>query len=194
MANSINYLGGGVKNTGTPVEHYKVIDERKNEARKVEGTIKATEVFAKALNKEKAKVNDVIKQEETKSAANKAVKALDKNSPLNAKNVDPARGRNGSTPTNLNQVNNKSEPDGTDLAHMKKVAKELTDQVYGFLWAQMAEGVNQNPEGGFGEAIFQKSLWPELVKNSTGNELDEVGKAIVRDLVRQQENNVKQRK
>ena len=58
----------------------------------------------------------------------------------------------------------------------------------------MAEGVNQNPEGGFGEAIFQKSLWPELVKNSTGNDLDEIGKAIVWDLVKQQENNVKQRK
>ena len=58
----------------------------------------------------------------------------------------------------------------------------------------MAEGVNQNPEGSFGEVIFHKSLWPELVKNSTGNDLDEIGKAIVRDLVKQQENNVKQRK
>lgn len=192
MPNSINYLGGGLKNTGTPIEHYKVIDERRSESRKVDNSAKTSEVFAKALSKEK--INDAIKQDETKSIANKAVKSLDKDSISGAKNIRLNKSGANVAPSLAKNGKTASEPDGTDLARMKKVAKELTDQVYGFLWAQMAEGVNQNPEGGFGEAIFQKSLWPELVKNSTGNDLDEIGKAIVRDLVKQQENNVKQRK
>ncbi len=192
MPNSINYLGGGLKNTGTPIEHYKIIDERRSESRKVDNSAKASEVFAKALSKEK--INDAIKKNETESIANKAVKSLDKDSTLGARNIRLNKSGANVAPSLAKNGKTASEPDGTDLARMKKVAKELTDQVYGFLWAQMAEGVNQNPEGGFGEAIFQKSLWPELVKNSTGNDLDEIGKAIVRDLVKQQENNVKQRK
>ncbi len=192
MPNSINYLGGGLKNTGTPIERYKVIDERRSEARKVDNSAKTSEVFAKALSKEK--INEAIKREEAKFVANKAVKPFDKESTLNAKNIRLNKSSTNAAPALVKNGKAGSEPDGTDLARMKKVAKELTDQFYGFLWAQMAEGVNQNPEGGFGEAIFQKSLWPELVKNSTGNDLDEVGKAIVRDLVKQQENNVKQRK
>ena len=142
----------------------------------------------------KEKINDAIKKNEPESIANKAVKSLDKDSTLGAKNIRLNKSGANVIPFLAKNGKTASEPDGTDLARMKKVAKELTDQVYGFLWAQMAEGVNQNPEGGFGEAIFQKSLWPELVKNSTGNDLDEIGKAIVRDLVKQQENNVKQRK
>ena len=192
MPNSINYLGGGLKNTRTPIEHYKVIDERRSEARKVDSSAKTSEVFAKALSKEK--INDAIKQEGAKSVTNKAFKSLDKDSILNARNIQLNKSGTNAAPSLVKNGKAGSEPDGTDLARMKKVAKELTDQVYGFLWAQMAQGVNQNPEGGFGEAIFQKSLWPELVKNSTGDDLDEVGRAIVRDLVKQQENNVKQRK
>ena len=192
MPNSINYLGGGLKKTGTPIEHYKIIDERRSESRKVDNSAKASEVFAKALSKEK--INDAIKKNETESIANKVVKSLDKDSTLGARNIRLNKSGANVAPSLAKNGKTAAEPDGTDLARMKKVAKELTDQVYGFLWAQMAEGVNQNPEGGFGEAIFQKSLWPELVKNSTGNDLDEIGKAIVRDLVKQQENNVKQRK
>lgn len=192
MANSVNYLGGGIKNTGTPIEHYKIIDERRSEARRVESPVKSNEVFAKALSKEK--LNEVIRQEGAKSIANKGVQSFDKDSALNPKNVITHKSGSNLSPSLVKNGNGGLVADGTDLARMKKVAKELTDQVYGFLWTQMAQGVNQNPEGGFGEAMFQKSLWPELVKNSTGNDLDEMGKAIVRDLVKQQENNVKQRK
>jgi hypothetical protein len=40
----------------------------------------------------------------------------------------------------------------------------LRDKLYGFFGTQKAERVNQNPKDVFGEAIFQKSLWLELVK------------------------------
>jgi len=182
MPNNINYLGGGTKNIERPVEYYKTIDERKNEARRVDGSDKASEVFAKVLSKEQ--ISNAKKQEGAKFTANKVVKSLEDKALEKIKNINLNK-------TNSNRVNNRSEADGTDLARMKKVAKELTDQVYGFLWAEMAQGANKNPEGGFGETIFQKSLWPELVKNSAANDLDEVGEAIVRDLIKQQENNVK---
>ncbi|GAB4162692.1 MAG: hypothetical protein Tsb006_1120 [Rickettsiaceae bacterium] len=165
MAN-INNFGGGIKTPERPVEYYKIIDDHKKEVAKISPTTK-NQNFAKVLANTKTK------------AANEHTKLTPKKENTNTRNPQ-AINANKSTAIN-----------GTDLARMKNVSKQLTDQFYGFLWAQMAEGVNQNPEGGFGEAIFQKSLWPELVKAASGNELDEVGKAILRDLIRQQEHNVK---
>ena len=104
MPNSINYLGGGLKNTGTPIEHYKIIDERRSESRKIDKSAKTSEVFAKALSKEK--INDAIKKNEPESIANKAVKSLDKDSTLGARNirlnksganVAPSLAKNGKT-------------------------------------------------------------------------------------------------
>ena len=54
------------------------------------------------------------------------------------------------------------------------------------MWNQINERVNENPQGGFGEAMFQKSLWPELVKAASGDKLDNMGQAILKDLMRQQ--------
>ena len=110
---------------------------------------------------------------------------------LNQKNISIKDKQLNSNTTN---INNMSQPSGTDIARIRGVAKQLTNQLYGFLWTQMAEGVNKNPAGGFGEEIFQKSLWPELVNSGSDGTLDELGEAIVRDLVKQNEHNAKQSK
>lgn len=82
--------------------------------------------------------------------------------------------------------NNLSTQNGTDIAELKELAKQFTDQFYGLMWNQINERVNENPQGGFGEAMFQKSLWPELVKAASGDKLDNMGQAILKDLMRQQ--------
>ncbi|RUP42025.1 MAG: hypothetical protein EKK63_03010 [Acinetobacter sp.] len=94
--------------------------------------------------------------------------------------------------------NNLSNQNGTDIAQLKEVAKQFTDQFYGLMWDQINERVNENPQGGFGEAMFQKSLWPELVKSASGNKLDKLGQAILNDLIKQEgyieKNDIKQKK
>ena len=77
--------------------------------------------------------------------------------------------------------NNLSTQNGTDIAELKELAKQFTDQFYGLMWNQINERVNENPQGGFGEAML-----PELVKAASGDKLDNMGQAILKDLMRQQ--------
>lgn len=155
---AISNLGAGNIRSSDPqaVDYYKKIDSRLN-SQKLEQTEKSKEIFTKTLNK-----------------VNKKAQA----SPI-AKQID----NNIKTTNNpKNPANTGKKDDGTDLAREEKVATELVNQVYGFLWNEMAKEVNKKPAGGFGEKMFQGSLWPELVKNASGKDMDVIKKAIVRDL------------
>lgn len=155
---AISNLGAGNFRSSDPqaIDYYKKIDSRLN-SQKLEQTEKSKEIFAKTLNKvnQKAHHSPLTKQ------INDNLKTI--NNPKNPANTD-------------------KKSDGTDLAREEKVATELVNQVYGFLWNEMAKEANKKPEGGFGEQMFQGSLWPELVKNASGKDMDVIKKAIVRDL------------
>ncbi len=160
---AISNLGAGNIKSSDPqaVDYYKKIDSRLN-TQKLEQTQKSKEIFSKTLDK--ANATKLAKQTPLTSAKTQ----ID----ANLKTV-----KDSTTP-----ANNTKESDGTDLAREEKVATELVNQVYGFLWNEMAKEVNKKPEGGFGEKMFQGSLWPELVKNASGKDMDAIKKVIIRDL------------
>lgn len=155
---AVSNLGAGNIKSSDPqaVDYYKKIDSKLN-SQKLEQTEKSKEIFAKTLDK-----------------VNKKTQVL----PI-TKQID---GNLKTTNNPKNPANTAQKSDGTDLAREEKVATELVNQVYGFLWNEMAKEVNKKPEGGFGEQMFQGSLWPELVKNASGKDMDVLKKAIVRDL------------
>jgi hypothetical protein len=154
-------------------EHYKI--SSKNKVKNNAVKVKNNAAFTKVLNAEKTKTDNKLKNI---SATNKPFLANKTD-----KSVD-----------NSQYIDVPDKIDGMELARMKNVSKQLTDQFYGFLMTLMAEEAGKNPEGGVGEELFRKSLWPELVKNSTGGELDEIGNAVLRDLIRQEHYDGRQQK
>lgn len=160
---AISNLGAGNIRSSDPqaVDYYKKIDSRLD-TQKSEQTQKSKEIFSKTLDKVSA--NTLAKKAPLDSAKTQIDNHL--------KNVKDSKPLEKSA----------KESNGTDLAREEEVATELVNQVYGFLWNEMAKEVNKKPEGGFGEKMFQGSLWPELVKNASGKDMDVIKKAIVRDL------------
>ncbi len=164
---AISNLGAGNIRSSDPqaVDYYKKIDSRLN-TQKSEQTEKSKEIFSKTLDKVNKKINT------TGATKTDQLSSINKQIDDNLKNMNHPQ-----TPATSTK-----KSDGTDLAREEKVATELVNQVYGFLWNEMAKEVNKKPEGGFGEKMFQGSLWPELVKNASGKDMDAIKKAIVRDL------------
>lgn len=158
------YLANNVGSFQAP-NHYQIAN-KKNIANA--SFIRSQKTFSNVLNKENSKINHNLKNREATFEI-----------------------PNGAAQVKSNNPNNMIRQDGTDLARMNEVAKELTDQLYGFLWTSMAKGVNVNPQGGFGEEMFQKSLWPELVKISRKNQADPLQEAIVKDLIKSESNRFK---
>lgn len=77
---------------------------------------------------------------------------------------------------------------GTNLA-LKKLAKEMEIQIMGMFFTLMDNARESNPEGGFGEQLFRGQYLTEIVKDSSSTELGEIGLAIYRNLVK--EDNIK---
>ena len=77
---------------------------------------------------------------------------------------------------------------GTNLA-LKKLAKEMEIQIMGMFFTLMDNARETNPEGGFGEQLFRGQYLTEVVKDSSSTELGEIGLAIYRNLVK--EDNIK---
>ena len=71
---------------------------------------------------------------------------------------------------------------GTNLA-LKKLAKEMEVQIMGMFFTMMDNARETNPEGGFGEQLFRGQYLTEVVKGSADEELGEIGLAIYRNLV-----------
>ena len=163
---------GGMHNTGKPANYYNVSDKIKDANQEVGGTdfqrvMKSTKVQQKF---NKSSVDNLDQKSNT----------ILRNGLSGLKFQDP-------NTTLAPQKMHKSNMNGTDVARMKDVSRKLETQFNGLMWAQMAKGVNANPEGGFGEEIFQQSLWPELVEEASGDELGELGQAIFRDLLKENE-------
>ena len=78
---------------------------------------------------------------------------------------------------------------GTNLA-LKKLAKEMEIQIMGMFFTLMDNAREANPEGGFGEQLFRGQYLTEIVKDSSSAELGEIGLAIYRNLVK--EDNIKE--
>lgn len=77
---------------------------------------------------------------------------------------------------------------GTNLA-LKKLAKEMEIQIMGMFFTLMDNARETDPEGGFGEKLFRGQYLTEIVKDSSSSELGEIGLAIYRNLVK--EDNIK---
>lgn len=93
-----------------------------------------------------------------------------------------AKGMN--TPSKIEDDKN-----GTNLA-LKKLAKEMEIQIMGMFYTLMDNAREANPEGGFGEKLFRGQYLTEIVKDSADKELGEIGIAIYRNLVK--EDNIKE--
>lgn len=88
------------------------------------------------------------------------------------------------TPSGLND-----DKIGTNLA-LKKLAKEMEVQIMGMFFTLIDNARETDPEGGFGEKLFRGQYLTEIVKDSADKELGEIGLAIYRNLVK--EDNIKQ--
>lgn len=88
------------------------------------------------------------------------------------------------TPSGLND-----DKIGTNLA-LKKLAKEMEVQIMGMFFTLIDNARETEPEGGFGEKLFRGQYLTEVVKDSADAELGEIGLAIYRNLVK--EDNIKQ--
>ena len=78
---------------------------------------------------------------------------------------------------------------GTNLA-LKKLAKEMEIQIMSMFFTLMDNAREANPEGGFSEQLFRGQYLTEIVKDSSSTELGEIGLAIYRNLVK--EDNIKE--
>lgn len=184
MGNVNNFGGGLSPNLDKPVEHYKIID-RRIDSRKV------TRIEDKSVNNSKIESYRKEVFSNTLKKINNSTKSSNNLRSLSGKGLRGVKEENSNKLSG--KTNNLSDKTGTNIA-LNNIAKQLTDQFYGLLWTKIAEGVNQNPEGGFGEEMFRKILWPEMIKLSSGEELDDLGKAIVRELEKKEDYDGRQKK
>ena len=74
---------------------------------------------------------------------------------------------------------------GTDIA-LKRLSKEMENQLYGMFWTMIDSARNADHEGGFAEKLFRGPYLAEIVKTSSDAELGEIGEAIYRGLADKQ--------
>ena len=207
-----NIGGGGALNVGKPVEYYKIIDSNKIDSAK-KTSASTSSKFNKILESQRgANTASVKKNNFTNSKITRAQNALEMQIAREKASVKPTRddmdsliSASGLTNDQINQligtgqsgklkgVNKPSGlPDdkiGTNLA-LKKLAKEMEIQIMGMFFTLMDNARETNPEGGFGEQIFRSQYLTEIVKDSSSTELGEIGIAIYRNLVK--EDNIKE--
>jgi len=153
----VNYLGGGVTNIDRPAQHYQIIDERNK--------ITKTDTVSGAK-----KFDSVLKKIQTKNVSNSTVKELVNSS----KTKLPTLAKQG--------VKSSVKVDGTDIA-LKRLSKEMENQLYGMFWTMIDSARDADHEGGFAEKLFRGPYLTEVVKTSSDAELGEIGEAIYRSLV-----------
>jgi hypothetical protein len=153
----VNYLGGGVTNIDKPAQHYQIIDER-NKVKKTDA-VSGTKKF-----------DSVLKKFQTKNVSNARVKELVNSSKIQVTTLAEQRAKSG------------TKVDGTDLA-LKRLSKEMENQLYGMFWTMIDSARDADHEGGFAEKLFRGPYLAEVVKTSSDAELGEIGEAIYRSLV-----------
>ena len=193
--------GGGVVNVGKAPEYYKVIDQGKTEK---PSAVLNPNKFSKildsnnlkgAMNSRVARAKEAL---EAQSARDKAsavpsradIDSMIKASGLTSDQVGQLMGggvKNKATSRNTQAIPSDKKV-GTNLA-LKKLAKEMEVQIMGMFYTMMDNAREVNPEGGFGEQLFRGQYLTEVVKSSEDEELGEIGLAIYRNLV--QDDNMK---
>ncbi len=138
-----------------------------------------------ALDKQVAKSKASVKP--TRSDMNSLIKASGlTNDQVNQLMGSGAKGlaKGVNTPSKIND-----DKIGTNLA-LKKLAKEMEVQIMGMFFTLIDNARETDPEGGFGEKLFRGQYLTEIVKDSADKELGEIGLAIYRNLVK--EDNIKE--
>lgn len=153
----VNYLGGGVTNIDKPAQHYQIIDER-NKVTKA-NTVTGAKKF-----------DSVLKKIQTKNVSNSTAKEL----------VNSSKSKVSILAHQSSKSSVKS--DGTDIA-LKRLSKEMENQLYGMFWTMIDSVRDADHEGGFAEKLFRGPYLTEVVKTSSDAELGEIGEAIYRSLV-----------
>ena len=153
----VNYLGGGVTNIDKPAQHYQIIDER-NKVTKA-NTVTGAKKF-----------DSVLKKIQTKNVSNSTAKEL----------VNSSKSKVSILAHQSSKSSVKS--DGTDIA-LKRLSKEMENQLYGMFWTIIDSARDADHEGGFAEKLFRGPYLTEVVKTSSDAELGEIGEAIYRSLV-----------
>ncbi|MDP4708883.1 MAG: hypothetical protein NWS20_02625 [Rickettsiaceae bacterium] len=153
----VNYLGGGVTNIDKPAQHYQIIDER-NKVTKA-NTVTGAKKF-----------DSVLKKIQTKNVSNSTAKEL----------VNSSKSKVSILAHQSSKSSVKS--DGTDIA-LKRLSKEMENQLYGMFWTMIDSARDADHEGGFAEKLFRGPYLTEVVKTSSDAELGEIGEAIYRSLV-----------
>ena len=164
----VNYLGGGVTNVEKPSQYYEIIDKRNN-------VTKANPVSVAK------KFDSVLKSVKTKGVYDSKVKPvslIERNKlikPTKIKVLTLAEQR----------IKSQAKISGTDIA-LKRLSKEMENQLYGMFWTMIDGARNSDHEGGFAEKLFRGPYLAEIVKTSSDAELGEIGEAIYRGLADKQ--------
>ncbi len=208
--------GGGVANVGKPVEYYKIIDQRKADSVKTGADLKVSQpgkpnTFSKVLNNQAGSNKKLDLKSGVNLRVDRAKAALEAQTAKSKASLKPTQAdmdsiinASGLTSDQVSQLlgsgvgNNSLEvkaplnPNdgkvGTNLA-LKKLAKEMEVQIMGMFFTLMDNAREVDPEGGFGETLFRGQYLTEVVKGSADEELGEIGLAIYRNLV--QDDNIK---
>jgi hypothetical protein len=155
-------IGGGIANTGKPAEYYKIIDRNKP-------------CSSKKIQHHPNKFSEVLKAK-------------------NISNINKIQNNQSFKETqklkSSNTLNHFDKKDGTDFA-LKKLAKEVEIQMMSMFFTLIDNARDIDPEGGFGEKLFRGHHLTEMVKQSSNEELGEIGKAIYRNLVKKENENEK---
>jgi hypothetical protein len=210
-------VGGGVANVGKPVEHYKIIDQRRADSVKTGSDLSVSQTgkpnnFSKVLDANRVgsskkldlksgvysrvdRAKAALEAQTAKSKASLKPTQADMDSMINASGLtsDQVSQLLGSgVGNNSLEVKAPLNPNdgkvGTNLA-LKKLAKEMEVQIMGMFFTLMDNAREVDPEGGFGEKLFRGQYLTEVVKGSADEELGEIGLAIYRNLV--QDDNIK---
>ncbi|PCJ26271.1 MAG: hypothetical protein COA94_05280 [Rickettsiales bacterium] len=207
------YFGGGIQNVEKPVEHYKIIDQRKNlSPERARGAGRFDEVMKKAASKLEAPLKAGLEPGLEAGPSDKKVlpvtlrpqitrsNSAHPRSPghlqtpgsehlqtSNSKHLQtPEMHRKSSLSTGMNP---RETDDGTKIA-LKRLSKEMENQLMGMFWVMIDNARENDPEGGFAEKMFRTPYLHEVVKSGADPELGEIGKAIYNNLVRNDRENV----
>ena len=185
--------GGGVTNIGKSPEYYKIIDQKKaekpNKFSEILDSNRAVLKNGNNINSRVERAKAALEAQSVRAKASVAPSRVDMDSMIQASGLTNGQvgqllgGGAGNRAVSINTpLTPQDKKVGTNLA-LKKLAKEMEVQIMGMFFTMMDNARETNPEGGFGEQLFRGQYLTEVVKGSADEELGEIGLAIYRNLV-----------